>query len=121
MSDTIQLRGVRVTARVGVPDDERATPQELVVDVDLIFDIRPAAAADDFTLTIDYAAVRATLQRIAEAQSYRLIETIAERTAEALLAEFPTPRVRILVKKPAALREFGVDYPAVEIVRHRHG
>lgn len=121
MSDTIQLRGVRVMAHVGVPDDERAAPQRLVVDVDLLFDIRPAAAADDFTLTIDYAAVRATLQSIAEAQPYRLIETIAERMAEALLAEFPASRVRMLVKKPAALHAFGVDYPAVEIVRQRHG
>jgi dihydroneopterin aldolase len=121
MSDLIQLRGARVMARVGVPDEERATPQELIVDLDLSFDIRAAAADDDFTRTIDYAAVRATLARVAAHQPYRLIETIAERAAAALLEEFPAERVRVTVKKPAALRSLGVDYPAVEIVRSRHG
>jgi dihydroneopterin aldolase len=50
-----------------------------------------------------------------------LIETIAEGVAAAVLAEFGTPRVRVLVKKPAALRALGVDYPAVEIERRRDG
>lgn len=121
MSSTIQLRGARVMARVGVPDEERAWPQQLIIDADLDFDIRAAAAADDCALTIDYAAVRATFERVAAAHPYRLIETIAERIAAALLDEFPTPRVRVLVKKPAALRSLGVDYPAVEVTRNRHG
>lgn len=121
MSDLIQLRGVRLMAHVGVPDAERAVAQELVVDVDLDYDIRAAAAADDFAQTIDYAAAREVLARVADAQPYRLIETMAERMAAALLSEFATPRVRVLVKKPAALRNVGVDYPAVEIVRERDG
>jgi dihydroneopterin aldolase len=121
MMDVIQLRGARVMARVGVPDEERAVAQELVVDVDLDWDIRAAAAADDFELTVDYAAVRAVVERVAGARAYRLIETIAEGVAAAVLAEFGTARVRVLVKKPAALRSLGVDYPAVEIERRRDG
>lgn len=120
MNDLIQLRGARVMARVGVPAEERAAPQELVIDVDMSFDTRAAAAMDDFALTIDYAAARKTVARVAAAQPYRLIETIAERIAAAILDEFPTRRVRVLVKKPAALSAWGVDYPAVEITRERH-
>ncbi|MBE7545043.1 MAG: dihydroneopterin aldolase [Solibacteraceae bacterium] len=118
--DVIQLRGARVMARVGVPEEERAVAQELVVDVDLDWDIRAAAAADDFELTLDYAAVRAVVERVAGARAYRLIETIGG-VAAAVLAEFGTPRVRVLVKKPAALRAVGVEYPAVEIERRRDG
>lgn len=119
MNDRIQLRGVRLQVRVGVPDEERATPQQIIVDADLDWDIRAAAAEDDFSETIDYAAVRNTLDEVASAQPWRLIETIAERMAAALLDQYPTPRVRILLKKPEALRAWGVDYPAVEIVRER--
>lgn len=119
MNDTIQLRGVRLQARVGVPDEERAAPQQIIVDADLDWDIRAAAAKDDFSATIDYAAVRDTLAEVASAQPWHLIEAIAERMAAALLDRYPTARVRILLKKPEALRARGVDYPAVEILRER--
>ena len=82
-----------------------------------------AFAADIYPIcrSITGPGVRETLARVADTQPYRLIETMAERMAAALLGEFATSRVRVLVKKPAALRSAGVDYPAVEIVRERDG
>lgn len=119
MSDRILLRGVRLSTHVGVPDDERASAQEVIVDLDMLTDIRAAAERDDFTLTADYAAVRGTLARVALERPRRLIETLAEEMAAAVLREYAVSGVRVVLKKPAALRHEQVDYPGVEIFRGR--
>jgi dihydroneopterin aldolase len=41
--------------------------------------------------------------------------------ATRILERFPVMSVRILLKKPTALRQRGVGAAAVEIVRQRHG
>jgi dihydroneopterin aldolase len=120
MNDKILLHGARFQTRVGVPPEERAHPQEVVVDLAISFDIRAAAAADDFHQTIDYAAVRDTLARVASAKPRSLIETLAEEMAAAVLHEFNAGEVHLVLKKPAALRGAGVDAPGVEITRRRH-
>lgn len=117
--DRILLEGVTLPTHVGVPDEERRAPQDVVLDVELEFDLRSAARADDFTLTIDYAAVRETLARVASARPRRLIETLAEELAAAILGEYPVARIRLRLMKPQALRAVGVSAPGVEIVRGR--
>ena len=119
MSDRILLRGVRLSTHVGVPDDERRAAQEVIVDLDLLTDIRSAAERDDFALAVDYAAVRGTLARVASERPRKLIETLAEEMAAAVLREYAVTAVRVVLKKPAALRSERVDYPGVEIFRER--
>jgi dihydroneopterin aldolase len=121
MTDRILIRNLTVSSHIGVPLDERAAPQPLVIDADLSLDTRPAALADDFTLTIDYAAVCRTLTRVAADRPRALIETLAEDAAAALLAGFPAIAVRLRIAKPRALAdEFPGAVPAVEIERTRH-
>lgn len=117
MTDKIILRGIRLMTQVGVPDVERRVSQEIVVDLDLLVDTRPAAAADDFTKTVDYAVVRETLARVALEKPRRLIETLAEEMAAAVIGQYPIEGVHLVLKKPAALRHLGVEYTGVEIVR----
>jgi dihydroneopterin aldolase len=45
------------------------------------------------------------------------VETIAERIAERVLADFPTPGTRVLVRKISPLTEPTAEHVAVEIVR----
>lgn len=119
--DKILLTGVHLTVNLGVPPEERSIPQEIVLDVEFEFDTRPAGESDDFKRTVDYAAVHTAIRSIATERPYSLIECMAERIAAAILARFPVESVRVLLKKPAALRGRKVDYPAVEILRRRHG
>lgn len=121
MSGMILLSGVRLESRVGVPEEERRSPQEVVVDVELQADTRRAAASDDPSDAVDYARVREVLAAVASERPRRLIETLAEDMARAVLREFAVARVRLLLRKPAALRRENVDYAGVEIVRERDG
>lgn len=119
--DKVILSGARVEARIGVTEEERAQPQELVADVEMEVDTREAARTDDLRFSTDYAAVWQRLSAVARRQPYALVETLAARIAEEVLREFPVEAVRVRVRKPAALRAQGVDWAGVEITRRRDG
>ncbi|MEP7362623.1 MAG: dihydroneopterin aldolase [Acidobacteriota bacterium] len=122
MSDKILLSGVHLVCHIGVPAEERARAQGLIVDLEMGLDLRRAGASDRFEDTVDYAAVRDAMERVAGQRPYALVESLAESLAAAVLAEFAkVESVRVLVRKPAALAPLRVDWPGVEIVRTRNG
>ncbi len=97
--DKIEIKGLRIQSRVGVPDEERANTQEL--QVDLL--IHPAASlqalSDDIAKTIDYYEVSKQIHCVAQAGSRRLIETLAEDIAQATLDFEGVEQVEVEVKK----------------------
>jgi dihydroneopterin aldolase len=102
-ADRISLIGLRAFGRHGVLDHERRDGQEFVVDAVLWLDTRPAAAADDLALTVDYGAVAARLAAIVSGEPVALIETLAARLAAACLSAGQAVReVEITVHKPQA-------------------
>jgi dihydroneopterin aldolase len=102
-TDRISLIGLRAFGRHGVLSHERRDGQEFVVDAVLWLDTRPAAAADDLALTVDYAAVADRLTAVVSGEPVALIETLADRLAAACLSVCPAVRdVEITVHKPHA-------------------
>lgn len=101
-ADRIEVRGVRVRGHHGVLDTERRDGQEFLIDAVLAVDTRPAAASDDLSLTVDYAALTERLAGIVAGEPVRLIETLAERLAGACLAEPGVRQAEITVHKPNA-------------------
>ena len=99
MNDTITIADLEVHARVGVPDEERASPQRLLFTVEMEHDFAEAATADAIGDTIDYYAVTMALTKMAEAGEWRLIEKLAEDVAALALAKFQPNCVRVEVKK----------------------
>jgi dihydroneopterin aldolase len=98
MSQTIRLRGIRAEGRHGASRGEQDTPQPFVVDLDL--DVE--ALGDDLGNTADYRVVLFAVQDLLKTKSFALLETIAERVAEAVAA---IPGVRwcsATVHKPRA-------------------
>ena len=96
--DKIIIHDLEVFYRVGVPDEERATPQRLLVGVEMIRDLA-AAASDSLSKTIDYHSVTRRLLTFGESRSWRLIETLAEDIAKMVLAEFAPNTVSVEIKK----------------------
>jgi 7,8-dihydroneopterin aldolase/epimerase/oxygenase len=121
MSDFIHLFAVPLQCRIGCTADERVHSQELIADVSVGTDIRPAAQSDDISLTVNYVALVELMQEIAGAREYALVETLVETMAQRVLEQFPVESIRLLMRKPAALRHRGVAAPAVEITRKRNG
>lgn len=88
-----------VLYRVGVPDDERARPQRLLLTVEMESDFSAAAQTDSIADTVDYFAVSQRLLGFGEGRSWRLIEKLAADICEMILAEFKPQSVTVEVKK----------------------
>ena len=93
----VEVHGLELFGRHGVNDDERRDGQAFLVDVTLD---AAEPKADDIDATIDYRLVRDIVRRINEAESYRLLETLAAAIADAVKAEPRVMRVRVTVRKP---------------------
>jgi len=97
--DLITIADLEVFYHVGVPDEERAQAQRLLLTVELAHDFTSAAMHDDLRATIDYHAVTQRLRRFGEGRSWRLIESLAVEIAELILREFEPRAVSVEVKK----------------------
>jgi dihydroneopterin aldolase len=101
-ADRVELRGLKTWGHHGVFDYERVEGQDFVVDVVLYFDTRPAAASDELSDTVNYAAVAQVVTSIVGGEPVKLIETLAGRIADACLAEPRVDSVEVSVHKPHA-------------------
>lgn len=101
--DIVFIDGLEVDTVIGVYDWERDIRQCLTVDVQLGWDIRPAAAHDDLNAALDYAAVSAHIQAFASESQFQLVETFAEQLAQQLMQRFQIPWLRLRVTKPGAV------------------
>ncbi|MDY7115483.1 dihydroneopterin aldolase [Halomonas sp. SSL-5] len=101
--DLVLIESLAVDTVIGVYDWERTITQRLVLDLELATDIRPAAADDDITQTLDYAAISTRIQAFAAEHDVALVETFAERLAEVLREEFAIAWLRLTVRKPGAV------------------
>ena len=99
MSDIIGIRDLEVFYHVGVPDEERAKSQRLLVTVDMDHDFTASAETDDLTQTIDYHAVTQRLLHFGKGREWKLIEKLAIEIATCLREEFGAAMVRVEVKK----------------------
>jgi len=97
--NTITICDLAALFHVGVPDDERARPQRLLLTVEMELDFSAAAANDDLAHTVDYYAVSRRLIGFGQGRSWKLIETLASEIAAAVLDEYPVRTVAVEVKK----------------------
>ena len=103
--DQVFIRGLEVEAVIGAYDWERDIRQRLVLDLEMAWDIRPAADSDDLNLALDYAAVSQRVLDYVGSSSFELVETLAERVATLVMEAFGVPWLRLSVTKPGAVTE----------------
>jgi FolB domain-containing protein len=116
--DKIIINELEVFYRVGVPEEERARPQRLLITVEMTRDCTAAANADDLAKTIDYYAVTQRLLKFGNGRSWRLIEKLAADIAEMVLAGFGAEAVSVEIKKFVVPQ---ADYVSVRLTRKAAG
>jgi FolB domain-containing protein len=95
----IEIKGLEVMACVGVPDEERSTPQRLLLDLHFAARDQPDDLAEDITRTVDYHAVSLRVALLAAERPRKLIETLADEITGTLLSEFRLRWIEITVRK----------------------
>jgi 7,8-dihydroneopterin aldolase/epimerase/oxygenase len=87
--DRIELRGLRVPARVGVLPIERDQDQPVEIDLDVVVDLAAAGRSDDLADTVHYGAVCDAVVRAVGTGHVALLERLAELVAQAVLGVDP--------------------------------
>lgn len=99
MPDTILIEQLELSAHVGVPDAERSAAQRLTVSLRLEVTRDFHTLDDDLARTVDYFAVCGAIKALAAERPRRLIETLAEEIAAAVLRDFAVAAVEVEVRK----------------------
>lgn len=119
--DWLRLHGIQAYGHLGVTQKERELGQRLEADVEIAYarEVKRRRRPDMLDSFVDYEELsRVVRGQIAMARC-RLLETLAEELALALLAEFDPPRVRVRLRKMhVPVADFS-GLPEVEVERVR--
>lgn len=97
----VVLQGLEFHAHHGVFATEGVLGARFVVDAELYYPF--AGLTDDLDAAVNYAAVYAAIREEVTGKTHQLIEVLADRIADRLLADFPRlERVLVRVHKPFA-------------------
>jgi len=99
MADQIFVENLELSSVIGVPETERASAQRLTVSLTLepLRDFR--GLGDSIENAVDYFVVTEFVKDLSLARPRRLMETLADEIAGALLARFPLRAVHVELRK----------------------
>ncbi|WP_424466734.1 2-amino-4-hydroxy-6-hydroxymethyldihydropteridine diphosphokinase [Pseudoclavibacter helvolus] len=117
--DRILITRMHARGHHGVFEHERRDGQDFYVDAEAWVDAAAASASDHIGDTLHYGEWMHTLHAIVAGEPVDLIETLAERLAEATFGFDDAVAVRITVHKPQAPVALDFEDVAVSILRHR--
>jgi len=101
--DKVYIEGLTFQTTIGFYSWEKEIKQTLVIDLAMGWNTAQAAENDELAKTLDYAAISVAIVEFANANPVDLIETLAERIAAFLIAEYQLPWLRLKLMKPTAV------------------
>ncbi len=117
MDDVIHIRDLHLRAIIGINQVERENRQDVLINIDLHADTRPAGRSDRIEDAVNYRTITKRVIRMVEASRFYLVERLAAEIAMICLADPRVDTARVVVEKPGALR-FARSV-GVEILRTR--
>jgi FolB domain-containing protein len=117
--DYVFINGLQLKCVIGIDDEERLTPQNVILDVSIGLDVTTASVSDDVSDTIDYSALTDRLVDFVESSSFMLLERLAVAIADICFDEKRATWVQVSVDKPSAATK--ASKVGVTITRHKTG
>lgn len=99
---TILIEGLVVQFRIGVPKSERAKAQAIHIDISCELGSLPITR-DALDQTLNYALIHKRVRKLAETETYVLLETLAEVIARICCEDARVLRVNVRIRKPNKL------------------
>mgnify|MGYP005987128035 FL=1 len=113
--DKVFIKGLTIQTTIGFFQWEKEIKQTLVIDLAMAWDTAKAAENDELAKTLDYAQISTAIEVFANENPVDLLETLAERMAAYLMAQFHIPWLRLKIGKPGAVHN--AETVGVEIER----
>ena len=104
MSDKILIKDLLIRGIIGIHDWEREKKQDILINIVMETDCRPAGVSDDFHDAVDYRAVTKKVLALVENSAFFLVEKLAEEIAAICLDDDRVEVARVRVEKPGAVR-----------------
>jgi dihydroneopterin aldolase len=83
----------------GVLVEEQTRPQPFEVDLDVFVDLAAAGASDELGDTPDYGVIAAQVAAVIASEHHALLERLATRIAETVLADARVESVVVTIRK----------------------
>jgi dihydroneopterin aldolase/D-erythro-7,8-dihydroneopterin triphosphate epimerase len=104
MTDQIHIKDLQLRTIIGVNAEERRGRQDVLINLVLYVDTRPAGATDDIDQAVNYRTLTKRIIQLVETSQFYLVEKLAAEIAAICLDDGRVERVRVTVEKPGALR-----------------
>ncbi|MCL7454262.1 MAG: dihydroneopterin aldolase [Anaerolineae bacterium] len=104
MSDQIVIKDLLLRTIIGINEEERRNRQDVLINITLHADTRPAGACDDIEDAVNYRTITKRVIKRVEESSFYLVEKMAAEIAEICLEDPRVEAVDVRVEKPGALR-----------------
>lgn len=104
MTDQIQIRDLLLRTIIGINPEEREKRQDVLINLTLHADTRPAGASDEIGDAVNYKTITKQVIDLVENSQFYLVEKMAAEIADKCLADPQVERVTVRIEKPGALR-----------------
>ena len=115
MNNQIFISNLVVPITIGVPDWERAIPQSLFIDLNIILKKKDAFNSDNLEDTIDYGAVIELIKSLAETNNDTLLESFGEKIASKIFQDYPAQSLTLKISKKKIIAD--ADFVGIIINR----
>jgi 2-amino-4-hydroxy-6-hydroxymethyldihydropteridine diphosphokinase len=104
MTDQIHIKDLLLRTLIGINKEEREKRQDVLINITLSADTRPAGRSDEIADAVNYKTITKRVIRMVEASSFYLVERMVDEIARICLADARVEAARVRVEKPGALR-----------------
>jgi dihydroneopterin aldolase len=118
VSDSILLQGIQVPAALGVTVAERRMRRPVVLDVEVKHDLRQSGHSDSIRHTVNYKRIFDIVEDVASNKEHRLVESLSDGIARAVLSKFDVEAVTVTARKPTPIAG-ALQFAGVRITRTR--
>jgi FolB domain-containing protein len=102
--DQTFIRDLLVRGVIGLSDQERANPQDILINITLFADISKAGQTDSIDDCVNYRTVTKKVLAHAEKAARYTVEALASDIARLCLEDERVQKVCVRVEKPGAVR-----------------
>lgn len=101
------LRDIETQCSIGIHDFERAAPQRILVDVDVLLDPDQEPQADKIDEALNYDDIRQSVLALASSRHFDLQETLARQIFDSIMSMKTVLAARVKTSKPDVYEDVG--------------
>lgn len=102
--DKIFIKDLLIRGIIGINDWERASLQDILINIIIEFDVSKSARSDNIKDTLNYRSLTKSIIEYVENSKHYLVESLATEVARICCVEFKAPKSTVRIEKPNAIR-----------------